>query len=128
MTPSDMAARPIRIVVAEDNLDLRAAMVGLIEAETDLQCVGEAADVVTVTALARSLSPDVVLLDFELGGESCIPLLEASLGRATAFIVFSGHANPKFIDLTIAAGARDYIVKNGNFDAVLASIRRHGRM
>lgn len=132
MAPADsvvvpVRTAPVRIVVAEDNEDLRAAVVALIDAEPDLECVGDAADVETIATLVRSLRPDVVLLDFELRGQSCVPLLVDARSQPVAYIIFSGHANPKMAELSIAAGARDFIVKSGNFEQVLASIRRHGR-
>jgi two-component system response regulator DesR len=118
---------PVRIVVAEDNEDLRAAVVALLDAEPDLECVGDAADIATTAALVRSLRPDVVLTDFELSGQSCLSLMSEAQLQSIAYIVFSGHANPKMAELSIAAGARDFIVKRGDFDAVLASVRRHGQ-
>ena len=133
MTPADtvdvpVRVAPLRIIVAEDNEDLRAAVVALIDAEPDLECVGDAAEVETIATLVRSLRPDVVLLDFELRGQSCLPLLADVKSQPVACIIFSGHAHPRMAELSIAAGARDFIVKSGNFDEVLASIRRHGRM
>ena len=46
-----MNAPPLRVLIAEDNEDLRALLVTLVSAEPDLKCVGTAADVESVIAI-----------------------------------------------------------------------------
>ena len=52
-----MSAPPLRVLVAEDNDDLRDLLVTLISAEPDLECVGTASDVDAVIAGARRKEP-----------------------------------------------------------------------
>lgn len=128
MAPRGGVSNPIRVIVAEDNPDLRSAVVALINDEPDLECVGETDDIDAVTALTQSLCPDVVLLDWELQGRSAVGLLSTDIAQKVAFIIFSGYAHPQFIQQAVAAGARDFVVKNGDFAAVLTSIRRHAAL
>ena len=70
-----MNAPPLRILVAEDNDDLRDLLVTLISAEPDLECVGTANDVDSVLARTSEQQADVLVLDLELRGSatsSCI--------------------------------------------------------
>ncbi len=120
-----MTAHPIRILIAEDNDDLRDLLVTLISAEPDLKCVGTAADVDAVIANTVERKADVLVLDLELQGRSSIDVLKAirSTGAKITIIVFSGHSHPEMIRHTLAAGADAYVPKSGDFELLLDAIR-----
>ena len=120
-----MSASPLRVLVAEDNDDLRDLLVTLISAEPDLKCVGTANDVDAVIAGAADHQCDVLVLDLELQGRSSIDVLKAvrSAGRKISIIVFSGHSHPEMIRHTLAAGADAYVPKSGDFELLLDAIR-----
>ncbi len=52
-----MNAHPLRVLIAEDNADLRDLLVTLVSAEPDLKCVGTADDVDAVIATPPSTRP-----------------------------------------------------------------------
>jgi two-component system, NarL family, response regulator NreC len=121
-----MSAPPIRVLVAEDNADLRDLLVTLISAEDDLECVGTASDVDTVIAACTARgNADVLVLDLELNGRSSIDVLKSVRGSGSkiTIIVFSGHSHPEMIRQTLAAGADAYVPKSGDFEQLLAAIR-----
>jgi DNA-binding NarL/FixJ family response regulator len=120
-----MNAPPLRVLVAEDNDDLRALLVTLISAEPDLECVGTANDVDTVLAGTREHQADVLVLDLELQGRSSIDLLKTvrKNGSQMTIVVFSGHSHPEMIRHTLAAGADAYVPKSGDFERLLDAIR-----
>jgi len=70
-----MTAPPLRVIVAEDNEDLRDLLVHLISAEADMKCVGTAADVDAAIATTAEQKADVIVLDLELQGRSSIDVL-----------------------------------------------------
>src|SRR5688572_4239127 len=120
-----MTAPPLRVLVAEDNDDLRELLVTMISAEPDLKCVGTANDVDAVLAIASDHSADVLVLDLELQGRSSIDLLKTVRrnGSKITIVVFSGHSHPEMIRHTLAAGADAYIPKSGDYELLLDAIR-----
>ena len=120
-----MTTHPLRILIAEDNDDLRDLLVTLVSAEPDLRCVGTASDVDAVIAGAALHKADVLVLDLELQGRSSIDVLKAvrNSGSKITIIVFSGHSHPEMIRHTLAAGADAYVPKSGDFELLLDAIR-----
>jgi DNA-binding NarL/FixJ family response regulator len=120
-----MNPHPLRVLIAEDNADLRDLLVTLVSAEPDLRCVGTAEDVDTVIASTAEQKMDVLVLDLELQGRSSIDVLRAvrSAGSKITIIVFSGHSHPEMIRHTLAAGADAYVPKSGDYELLLDAIR-----
>ena len=120
-----MSAPPLRVLIAEDNDDLRELLVTLISAEPDLKCVGTATDVDAVIAGTAEHKADVLVLDLELQGRSSIDLLRTvrRSGSKITIVVFSGHAHPEMIRHTLAAGADAYVPKSGDYELLLDAIR-----
>jgi two-component system, NarL family, response regulator DesR len=117
---------PIKIMIAEDNEDLRATMVSLLDAETDIRCVAETDELGKLTALAAASSPHVIILDIELRGRSsllALPQLKRELPNAR-FLVYSGHALPAFVQAALDAGASEYLLKAGDPYELIAAVRR----
>jgi two-component system response regulator DesR len=120
-----MTAPPLRVLVAEDNDDLRDLLVTIISAEPDLRCVGAANDLDAVLDGTRNDQLDVLVLDLELQGRSSIDLLKTvrKNGSKITIVVFSGHSHPEMIRHTLAAGADAYVPKSGNYELLLDAIR-----
>lgn len=120
-----MNAPPLRVLIAEDNDDLRELLVTLISCEHDLTCVGTASHIDTVIQTAVAQNADVLVLDLELQGRSSIDLMRSIRrdGNPIRIVVFSGHAHPEMIRQTLAAGANAYVPKSGDYDLLLGAIR-----
>lgn len=120
-----MTVHPLRVLIAEDNDDLRDLLVTLVSAEPDLRCVGTAQDVDQVIAITVEQKADVLVLDLELQGRSSIDVLKTvrKAGSKITIVVFSGHSHPDMVRHTLAAGADAYIPKNGDFELLLDAIR-----
>ena len=68
----------IRILVADDHPVVRRGLRSLIDIEPDLELVGEAADGVEAVKLARSLLPDVILLDLMMPRQTGLEVIHDS--------------------------------------------------
>ncbi|HEX2538336.1 MAG TPA: response regulator transcription factor [Pseudolabrys sp.] len=115
----------IRIVIAEDNDDLRALLPPLLNDTPDLRCLGTTAQIGEVASLIEKHHADVAILDIQLRDGSALKHLP-DLSKQypdTRFLIHSGHSNPDFIRAVQAAGANAYIRKSGDIDDLIAAIR-----
>lgn len=116
----------MRVLLAEDNDDLREVIPPLLDDTPDLRCVGATTALVELPGLIRLRAPQVVVLDIELRDGSALKQLPA-LSRefpATKFVIHSGHCHPELVRSATAAGASAFVRKSGDIDALLDSIRR----
>jgi two-component system, NarL family, response regulator DesR len=115
----------VRVLVAEDNEDLRAAIVLLIDAEPDLLCVAQTGSLLEILPMATQHDAHVVVLDIELQGESSIRALSGLRAQRPQMriVIHSGHSHPELIRRTLAAGANAYVAKSGDVDELLRAIR-----
>lgn len=124
--PQDSAVNEIRVLVAEDNADLRAVLGELIDAESGLTCVGRVATPDEVLPLARDARPHVVVLDLLLEGGSSMHVireLKAALPDVQV-VMYSGYGSDVTERESKRRGATAFVVKSGDFEPLLAAIRR----
>ena len=115
----------IRILVADDHPVVRRGLRSLIDIEPDMELVGEAVDGVEAVKLARSLLPDVILLDLMMprknGLEVIHEIKQANL--KSRIIVVTSFAQDDKVFPAIMAGADGYLLKDSPPDKVLQAIR-----
>ena len=122
-------AAPIRVLVAEDNDDLRRVLAALFDGEPDLECVGRVASPEQVLPLAREVQPDVVVLDLLLEGGTSMHVireLQSAVPRARV-VMYSGYGSDITARESKRRGAAAFVVKSGDFDTLLATIRQVAR-
>lgn len=116
----------IRIMIADDHNVLRAGLRVLINAEPDLQVVGEATNGEETLRLARELCPDVVLLDLSMPGPGGIEIthqLKAALPEAHVLIL-TVHEDEGLLRAGLQAGAAGYITKRATIESELINAIR----
>ena len=115
----------VRVVIAEDNDDLRAVMPPLIGETRDLCCVATTDSLGEVGPLIEQHQAQVAVLDIELRGGSVLKHLPAMCRQFpdTRFVIHSGHSNAELIRRVHEAGASAYVLKSGDFDHLIAAIR-----
>ncbi len=104
---------PIQILIADDHGVLRAGLRTLLNAEPNLEVVGEASDGDTVLRLANELRPDIVLLDISMPGPGGIEVtrqLKESLPELRVLIL-TAHEDESMLREAVQAGAAGYIIK-----------------
>jgi two-component system, NarL family, response regulator NreC len=120
---------PMRILIVDDHGVLRAGLRALLNAEPDLQVVGEAADGQTGLHLATELSPDLVLMDITMPGMSGIQVtrqLKETL-PSTRVLILTLHEDESLLREAIRAGASGYILKQAVEAELISAIRAVGR-
>lgn len=115
----------IRVVVVEDHQLVRQGIVKLLESAADLEVVGEADDGTQAIALAKSLHPDVMVLDISMPQFDGFQTL-SEVGRIVPkpqVVILSMHADPNVIRQALLGGAVGYIIKQSVADELLAAVR-----
>jgi len=116
---------PIRIVLADDHAVVRAGIRLLLEREEDIEPVGEAASGREAIFEARSLKPDVILMDVVMpdgNGLEVIPTLLRERPE-TKILVLSMQDDPRYVREAFAAGASGYVLKEAADVEVVAAVR-----
>jgi DNA-binding NarL/FixJ family response regulator len=104
----------IRVLLADDQALVRAGLRMILEAEADIEVVGEAADCHQAVRSARRLRPDVVLMDAHTLGTdevNAIHQLVAS-GLGTRVLILATVDRDEYVHATIRAGASGFMLKD----------------
>jgi DNA-binding NarL/FixJ family response regulator len=115
----------IRVLIADDHAVLRAGLRMLIEAQSDMKVVGEAADGPETVNRARELESDIVLLDLSMPGPPGTVTIErlVRLDPSPRILVLTMHDDPAYLRSALQAGAAGYIVKKAADVELLTAIR-----
>jgi DNA-binding NarL/FixJ family response regulator len=117
----------IRVLIADDQPLLRTGFRMILEAEPDLEVVGEAADGVEAVERARFLRPDVVLMDIRMpnldGVEATRRLTSGQLPRAPRVLILTTFNLDEYVFEALRAGASGFLLKDVPPDELVAGIR-----
>ena len=119
----------IRIVLADDHHVVREGLAGILEAEADLEVVGQAGNGREAVLLASSLRPDVVLMDLrmpELDGVAAIAEI-ARVAPEVRCLVLTTYDTDTDILRAVEAGATGYLLKDAGRAALADAIRAAAR-
>jgi DNA-binding NtrC family response regulator len=122
-----MFDRAIRLLVVDDDARIRTAIGHTVALEDDLVVVGEARGAADARALALETRPAVALVDVFLPDESSGLRLIHDLRHDPGCAVVAMSVRGAVRSAALKAGAASFIEK-GEIDAVLALVRRAGRM
>ncbi|GII00880.1 response regulator [Planobispora takensis] len=115
----------IRILLADDEPLLRMAFTMVIEAQPDMETVGEAGDGAEAVRLARRLRPDVVLMDVRMPGTDGIEATGRIVRdcRRTRVLILTTFDLDEYAFAGLRAGASGFLLKNALPEELLAAIR-----
>jgi DNA-binding NarL/FixJ family response regulator len=116
----------IRVAVVDDEPLVRAGLTVLLDAEDDLQVVGEAEDGIRVVDLVRRTRPDVVLMDVRMPVADGITATETLLRRLTdppRIVVLTTFEHDDYVYGALRAGASAFLLKRSRPTDIAATIR-----
>ncbi len=115
----------IRILLADDHTIVLQGLSRFLREQEDMEVVGQAKDGLAAVALARELSPDIVIMDISMPGLSGVEATRQihSEKPDIKIIGLSMHAAKRYVQEMYKAGARGYLLKDCDFDELMAAIR-----
>ncbi len=120
---------PIRVLIADDHTVVRKGIRLLLEAEPDLEVVGEAKDGREAVHLAHKLEPDVVVMDLtmpEMDGLEATRLIKQATPHIH-ILVLTVHESDEYFFRVLQAGASGYVLKRAAVSDLLAAVRAVAR-
>ena len=115
---------PIRVLLADDGVEVRRDLRTLLSLSGDLEIIGEAADGLEAVRLAASLQPDVVLMDLEmpiLNGNEATRQIKA-LVPACRVVMLTVHDYPLARAAAAESGADAFLVKGAPVENIIQTI------
>ncbi|HJS49370.1 MAG TPA: response regulator transcription factor [Gaiellaceae bacterium] len=115
----------IRILVVDDHAVVRSGLRRVLDAEPDLETVGEAPNAERAVFETLEHKPDVVLMDVVLPGKSGIEIIPTLRKNApeTRVLVLSMQDDPRYLREAFEAGASGYVLKEAADTEVVDAVR-----
>ena len=106
--------KSIRVLLADDHKLIRAGLRLVVDQQPDLSVVGEADDGRQAVELAKSLKPNVVVMDIGMPNLNGIEAARqiGEMGLAAAVVMLSMHSDESYVLRALSAGARAYLLKD----------------
>lgn len=114
-----------RVTLADDHPIVLAGLRNLIEAESDLDLVGEATSGLAALKLIRELLPDVAVVDISMPGLNGIVLARriAEECPSVRVLVLTLHEDRSYVKQALEAGVRGYVLKRSAAENLVQAIR-----
>lgn len=115
----------LRIVLADDHAIMRAGLKALVNAEADMEVIGEAADGQQAAEVISRLQPDIAVLDLTMPGMTGIEVARAVVAAKspTKIIALTVHEDGIYVQQTLEGGAAGYVVKRAAAEELNRAIR-----
>jgi two-component system response regulator NreC len=119
----------VRILIVDDHAVVRAGIRMLLNAEDDFEVVGEAGSVAEAIFEARTLHPDIILIDIVMPGQSGLEAIPVFLQEhpEAKLLVLSMEDRPRYVREAFAAGVSGYVLKEAVGAELTAAIREVAR-
>jgi two-component system, NarL family, response regulator LiaR len=116
----------IKILIADDHAVVRDGTRQILEQESDLEVIAEAADGAEAVKLAGSTKPDVAIIDISMPGVDGIEATRQikSLYPSIAVLILSAYDDDQFVFSLLEAGAAGYLLKSVRGRELIEAVRQ----
>jgi DNA-binding NarL/FixJ family response regulator len=120
---------PIRVLLADDHVLVRAGIRGLLERLSGVQVVGEAGDGQEALSLSQALEPEIVLMDVGMPGLNGLEVAGrlAAHSAAIRVIILSMHTSEEYVLRALRAGCAGYLLKGSAVSELELAVRAVAR-
>ncbi len=115
----------ISVVLVDDHPVVRKGFKALLDAEADIEVIGEASNGTDAIELAERLNPDVFVLDVMIEGLNGLEAAKQIKRRCydTAIVMLSMYDNEEYVVEALRSGANAYVLKGSTSEEFLAAVR-----
>ena len=116
---------PITVFVADDHAIVRAGLVGVLAAQSDIRVVGTAADGRDTVRQVEKLKPEVVVMDIampQMNGIEAAREIHRRVPTARV-VILSMHSSAEHVFHALEAGARAYLLKESAANEIVDAVR-----
>jgi DNA-binding NarL/FixJ family response regulator len=121
----------IRVVLADDQALVRAGFRALLDAQDDIEVIGEAGDGEEAVGLAAELQPDIVLMDIRMPGmdglEATRRIVQDEQLDRTRIVILTTFDVDEYVFETLRMGASGFLVKDTEPEVLLQGVRAVAR-
>jgi DNA-binding NarL/FixJ family response regulator len=117
---------PIRVMIADDQMMVRQGFTVLLNAQPDIEVVGQAVDGADAVAKAAELGPDVVLMDIRMpgmGGIEATSVITGTPDCAAKVLVLTTFDLDEYVYEALRAGASGFLLKDASADQLAEAVR-----
>ncbi|MGH3390552.1 MAG: response regulator [Actinomadura sp.] len=120
---------PIKTLIVDDEWMVRTTLRTVMESAPDITVAGEASDGVEAVDLARTLEPDVVIMDIRMPRADGLTATErmARLDRPPQVVVLTTFDLDEYVHAALRHGAVGFLLKDASADEMLAAVRSAAR-
>ncbi|KOU19462.1 LuxR family transcriptional regulator [Streptomyces sp. WM6372] len=121
-TPAD----PIKVMIADDQMMVRQGFTVLLNAQPDIEVVGQAVDGADAVAKVAGLGPDVVLMDIRMpgmGGIEATSIITAAPDSTVKVLVLTTFDLDEYVYEALRAGASGFLLKDASADQLAEAVR-----
>lgn len=120
-----MAAKPIRVLLADDHTVVRAGIRQILERAEDIRVIAEAEDGQAAQELIAEHQPDVAVLDIQMPKASGIEItrwVRANF-REVGVLILTAYDDDPYVFAVIQAGANGYVLKTASPSEIIQAVR-----
>lgn len=115
----------IEVLIADDHAILRQGLKQILELEKDISVIAQASNGDEAIRLARSLNPDVILMDINMPGTNGLQAIKTLKAEKnpSKIVVLTIHEDREYLFKTIQMGAEGYVLKDAEPDVLIDAIK-----